>query len=77
MSNYVSNYATKSDLKGATDIDTSKSATLKSEVHSWDIDKLESTRIESKLMQQKMMLLKIVCMMNWLKRLILLIQTKS
>ena len=33
MSNYVSNYATKSDLKGATDIDTSKSATLKSEVH--------------------------------------------
>ena len=74
----LSNYATKSNLKRAAGIDTSKFAenvdltALKSDVDRLDVDKLEISLVDfSKLSNEpKMMLLKRVCIMNWLKKLI-------
>ena len=48
----LSNYATKTDLKNATEIDTSKlalksnSASLKAEIHKKGIDKLKTVPID-------------------------------
>ena len=80
-----SNYATKSGVKRSTGADTSEFAkmvdlgSLKSEVDKIDISKLKTDPVDiSKLSHViKMMLLKILQMMNWLKELIILIKTKS
>ena len=48
----MSNYATKSDLKNATGVDTSKFAkdddlaSLKSKTYKWDMDELETTPVD-------------------------------
>ena len=72
----LSNYATKTDLKNVTHVDTSRFAlkinltSLKSEVDKLDIDKLEPAHVDlSKLSDVvKMMLLKRLCMINWLQK---------
>ena len=70
----LSNYATKTDLKNATGIDTSNFAlksnlaSLKGEVYKIDVDKLKAAPADlSKLNSVvKMMLLKRLCMINYL-----------
>ena len=70
----LSNYAKKkNDLKNATGIDTSKLAikadlvSLKAEIDKSDIEKLVPVPVDlSKLMQQKMIMLKRLCMINQL-----------
>ena len=77
----LSNYATKTDLKNITHIDTSSFAlktslaSLKTEVDKLDIDKLAQVPVDlSKLSDVvKMMLLKRLCMVNWLQKEIILI----
>ena len=72
----MSNYATKTDLKNVTHVDTSSFAlktnlaNLKSEVDKLDIDKLAPFPVDlSKLSDVlKMMLLKKLCMINWLQK---------
>ena len=71
----LSNYATKTDLKNVTHVDTSSFAlktnlaSLKTEVDKLDIDKLVPVPVDlSKLSDVvKMMLLKKLCMINWLQ----------
>ena len=70
-----SHYATKTDLKNVTHVDTSSFAlktnlaSLKTEVDKLDIDKLVPVPVDlSKLSNVvKMMLLKKLCMINWLQ----------
>ena len=70
------NYATKTDLKNVTHVDTSSFAlkanlaNLKTEVGKLDIDKLAPVPVDlSKLSDVvKMMLLKKLCMINWLQK---------
>ena len=72
----LSNYATKTDLRNVTHIDTSSFAlktnlaSLKTEVDKLDIDKLAPVPVDlSKLSDVvKMMLLKKLCMINWLQK---------
>ena len=72
----LSNYATKTDLKNVTHVNTSSFAlktnlaNLKTEVNKLDIDKLAPVPVDlSKLSDVvKMMLLKKLCMMNWLQK---------
>ena len=78
----LSNYATKSDLKRAIGIEesefakTTDLASLKSKVDKVDIDKLQTVPFDLSQFRNlvKKLLLKILHMVNWLKRLILLIQ---
>ena len=72
----LSNYATKADIKNISHVDTSSFAlktnlaNLKTEVNKLDIDKLAPVPVDlSKLSDVvKMMLLKKLCMMNWLQK---------
>ena len=72
----LSNYATKTDLKNVTHVDTSSFAlktnlaSLKTEVDKLDIDKLGPVPVDlSKLSDVvKMMLLKRLFMINWLQK---------
>ena len=72
----LSNYATKTDLKNVTHLDTSSFAlkrnlaSLKTEVDKLDIDKLVPVAVDlSKLSHVvKMMLLKKLSMINWLQK---------
>ena len=72
----LSNYATKTDLKNATHVDTSSFApttnlaTLKTEVYKLDINKLAPVSVDlSKLSDvKKMMWLKKLFMINWLQK---------
>ena len=72
----MSNYATKTDVKNVTHVDTSRFAlktnlaNLKTEVDKLDIDKLVPVPADlSKLSDLvKMMLLKKLCMINWLQK---------
>ena len=81
----MSNYAIKTDLKNATHVDTSSFAlktylaNLKTEVDKWDICKLAPVPVDlSKLSDVlKMMLLKKLCMINWLQKQIILILVTS
>ena len=71
----LSHYARKTDLKNVTQVDTSSFAlktnlaSLKTEVDKLDIDKLVPVPVDlSKLSDVvKMMLLKKLCMINWLQ----------
>ena len=82
---HLSNYATKSYLKGKTGIDSSEFtkradlSSLKSKLTKIDVGKLETLPTDlSKLFNlEKIMLLKIPHMMNWFKKLIKLIQTNK
>ena len=82
---HLSNYATKSYLKGETGIDSSEFnkradlTSLKSKLTKIDVDKLETrpTNLSKLSNLEKIMLLKIPHMMNWLKKLIKLIQTNK
>ena len=73
----LSSYATKSDLENATGVNKSKFAkktdlaSLKSDFDDVDIDQLQIALVEiSKLCNVvKMKLWKRMCMMNWLKKL--------
>lgn len=73
------NYATKSDLKGATDINTSKFSkniylvSLKSKVDKINVDNVETVPNDLIKLSNVVMLLK----MLWLKKLKLLIQTNK
>ena len=77
----MSNYATKSDLKNTTVVDTLQFAkkddlaNLKLEVDKLNIGKLETTHSDLGKLSNvvKMKLLKRPNMMNWLKRLMLLV----
>ena len=68
----LSDYATKTDLKNVTPVDTSSSAlktnstSLKTEVDKLDIDKLASTPVDLSNLSDvvKMMLLKKLCTIN-------------
>ena len=72
----LSNYATKTDLKNVTHVDTSSFAlktnlaNLKTEVDKLDIEKLAPVPVDlSKLSDVvKMMLLKKLFMINWLQK---------
>ena len=72
----LSNYATKTDLKNVTHVDTSSFvlktnlADLKTEVDKLDIDKLLPVPVDlSKLSDVvKMVSLKKLCMINWLQK---------
>ena len=72
----LSNYATKTDLKNVTHVDTSSFAlkgnlvNLKCEVDKLDIDKLVPVPVDlSKLSNvEKAMSLKNLCMINWLQK---------
>ena len=76
---YMSNYATKSDLKSAARINTSKCAKkadltgLKSSVKKIDIDTLATTPVDLSKRRNvvKMMLLKTLSKMNRLKKLMI------
>ena len=82
---HLSNYATKSYLKGETGIDSSEFnkradlTSLKSKLTKIDVDKLETrpTNLSKLSNLEKIMLLKIPHMKNWLKKLIKLIQTNK
>ena len=72
----LSNYATKSNLKNTASPDTSNFAkkvdlaSSKSDVEKLDIDKLKTTPVDfGKLSNVKVMLLKSLCKINWLKKL--------
>ena len=66
----LSNYATKTDLKNVTDADTSSFAlktnlaSLKTEVDKVDIDKLVPVPVDLSKWNEKMRLLKRLCMIN-------------
>ena len=72
----LSNYATKTDLKNVTHVDTSSFALktnladLKTEVDKLDIDKLAPVPVDLSNLSDvvKMMLLKTLCMINWLQK---------
>ena len=75
----LSNYATKSDLRSEAGVDTSKCAkevdlaSLKSDVHGLDIDELKTVSVNLSNLSYvaKTKLLKILYLMNWLKKLVL------
>ena len=66
----LSNYTIKTDLKNITHIDTSNFASLKTRVDKLHTDKLAPVTVDwSKLSDVvKMMLLKKLCMTNWLQK---------
>ena len=72
----LSNYATKTDIKNVTHVDTSSFApktnlaNLKTEVHKLDIDKLVPVPVDlSKLCDVvKNDVVKKLCMINWLQK---------
>ena len=72
----LSNYATKTDLKNVTRVDTSSFALktnladLRTEVDKLDIDKLAPVPVDLSNLSDvvKMMLLKRLCMINWLQK---------